>query len=165
VAKHNLTRQQAVRGQLDTAVELVILGKDSVSAHLLASAASTVLRGLAKHAGHVPFDTQLEVAIRPEKIKVWRDAVNRHYNFFKHADRDAATDSIEFDPEITLFKLLASTQDYRAVYGAVTVPMGILLSYMVRLWPDMFNDEYRAHVEPALALFDEGGGSPLECAS
>ena len=160
-----MIRRTAVRGQLDTAIEFVFLGGDPVSAHVLASAASEVLRGLAKHHGHEPFDAIIEKRIRRENRTIRHDSVNRHYNFFKHADRDAATDAISFNPETTIFEILAGLEDYATIFKQLSVPMAIFRGYFLKTYPDLFVKNYLKQVESGLRAFDVDGATPKEAAA
>lgn len=150
---------------MDTAIELFLSERDAVSAHVLASAATEVLRGLAKHNGIESFDAQLEKILVPGKEQDWRAAVNRHYNFFKHADRDADIGDIDFDPDITGYELLAGLQDYQSLFKIITTPMAIFRGYWVKTNPQIFVAEYRTLVEKGLEPFEIAGKTVRQAAA
>lgn len=94
----SLTKLEAARRQLETAVELWFRGGDPIAIHTLASAGSDVLRDVAKANGYeVAIGTErLLTVVKPE----YHDEVDRllrnSQNYLKHADRDP-DGVLEFD--------------------------------------------------------------------
>jgi hypothetical protein len=79
-----ITRQDAARGQLDSAILLWFLGQDRASIHTLAVAAQTLLHNVGKKAGKPSRSIEWVKSQPPSFQKVVRDA----QNFFKHASKD-----------------------------------------------------------------------------
>jgi len=165
MAKTDLTRRRAIRGQIETAIELVLFEKDAASAHVLTLAASDVLRSLLKHAGKESLHVQVERLFRPERMKDWITGRKLRYNFFKHADRDPEVESVAFDPESTDLELSAAIQDYVTLYGGMSLPMAIFNAYLVTVYPSMFLEAYRESMGPALDNLDIDSRSPRDAAA
>jgi len=80
-----ISKLDAARRQLDTAIRLYFEESDEVSVHTLAGAAHVLLTDL-----HTARNTKtlLHRYIRPEKIWEFEKAVRKPQNFFKHAADD-----------------------------------------------------------------------------
>lgn len=99
-----ITKLDAARRQLRTAVRMFFEEKDTVSTYTLAAAAEGVLAGILRRQGGTHFIRDSDF-IRPEyKKEFWR-LLDRPRNFFKHADRDP-DDVLEFNPEVVASALL-----------------------------------------------------------
>lgn len=97
VSKLKLTKLEAARRQLKTAIELWFADGEPVSVHTLAFAAYEVVHFVSKSRNRsrdLIFDSAL---IKDEYIKDWNKLVRQDANFFKHADKDA-DGTIEFAP-------------------------------------------------------------------
>jgi hypothetical protein len=110
-----LTKVDAARHQLVTAIRMFFAEADPVSIHTLASAAQEILRGLTKARG-IPSPSVKDTDLIPEdKRGIWLKAVNREQNFFKHADRDP-DESLVFDPDFVPYVI----HDAAAIYSKLT---------------------------------------------
>ncbi len=103
-----VTKLDAARRQLATAIELWFYDKDQVSIHTLAFAAYEVIHTISKKKGRTRdllFDT---VTVSDEDKGKFRIFIKKFAHFFKHADRDPTDATIEFFPVISeLFILFA----------------------------------------------------------
>jgi len=83
-----VTKLDAARRQLDTAIWLLFEKADAVSIHTLAHAAFGILKNVAEHRknGRV-LEAADEIAEATSKNEFW-NGFNRTGNFFKHGDRD-----------------------------------------------------------------------------
>ena len=102
--KLKITKLDAVRRQLETAIHLYFYCADPVSIHTLAAAAYNAFRDVNKRSGGRPLLLK-EVAVDSLKEplrKELRDRINAAENFFKHADKDH-TGTFEFDPKQSEF--------------------------------------------------------------
>lgn len=81
-----VTKLEAARRQLVTAIQLFFDSADSVSVFTLAHAAKEVLDRLCHHQGKTTWEEHIVAAtqLAPEKV---RELANYGKNFFKHADR------------------------------------------------------------------------------
>ena len=107
-AKISVTKLDAAKRQLRTAIRLWFQGGDPVSIHTLAFAAYEIIHVLSKKHDQwrrtLIFDSDwIKDEYRPE----WNRAVKGSANFFKHAKIDSDA-SIDFYPSQTLLFLMAS---------------------------------------------------------
>lgn len=112
-----LTKLDAARRQLQTAISLYFSSADEVSAHALAAAALNALTDLARHArkqSTLSLDTLLGDYVQPQHHKSVRDKVRAPENFFKHADRDPDA-QITFNPRVTECWLLQAVDTYQVL--------------------------------------------------
>jgi hypothetical protein len=95
--KLRISKIEAARRQLDTAIELWFLDKDEVSVHTLAAAAYQLVHDLKEHKGlarELLYDSAM---IKDEYRKQWIKVIKKPMNFFKHADNDPE-EALEFSP-------------------------------------------------------------------
>jgi hypothetical protein len=87
----NVSKLDAARRQLETAVTLYFDDGDPVSIHTLTAAAHQVIADLSKKRGgrRMIIDVAVEKTVRPEKRAEARKIVRAAANFLKHADNDA----------------------------------------------------------------------------
>jgi hypothetical protein len=127
--KVTVTKLQAVRRQLETALTLYFDEKDPVSIHTLAAAAYNVLKDLNRKDGGKPMLVK-EVSAKQivEQLghtpRVVAEILNEPENFFKHADRDADR-TLTFNDrqsEVLLFdacgKYGEMTKDFVPIFAA-----------------------------------------------
>lgn len=113
--KITIDKTEAARRQLGTAIDLWFNDSEPVAIHTLACAAHELLATLLEKQGKsaLAFDTSL---YRPGYAGEVKKALHKHYNFFKHADRD--TDArIEFPVGITEMFLLMAIEGWRDLMG------------------------------------------------
>jgi len=85
-----VSKLDAARRQLCTAIRLYFHAADAVSIHTLTAAAYELLYDLNKKRGGSPMLVKdwLAVGIKPERLAEFKRFINRAENFFKHADQD-----------------------------------------------------------------------------
>lgn len=101
-----ITKLDAARRQLRTAIELWFADGDVVSTHTLAYAAHEVIHDIHRAAGKgkLLFDSpRFPKADRQKQAQFLKSAAS----FFKHAQRDITT-KLDFDPTLTEIFLIAS---------------------------------------------------------
>ncbi len=144
--------------QLDTAIELWFQESDPVSIHTLAASAHQIIHDIIHHrGGNDPlFDSPY---IKPGFKDIAKKHYHKHYNFFKHGNRDPQT-SIDFD---------SSLPQYFIVFSLIGLDqLGIkpnLLRSIFRLYfgfhnPHLFDhtffakfyQEFHVNVPPELSL-------------
>ena len=112
--KMQVTKFDAIRAQLDAAIEMYFLSGNPIATHTLAAAAYNALRDIAKHEGaehpflKVEYLESLSETERQRTLKF----LNEPENFFKHADRDP-TASISFDPNMAELLLMDALAYFR----------------------------------------------------
>ena len=108
-----VTKHDAARRQLETAITLWFHQADPVSIHTLTGAAYRLLYDINIKAGGPPMMPDSS-NIRPECLDEWRRILFQAQNFFKHADQDP-TDTLFFAPELTQALMLESCERYQVL--------------------------------------------------
>jgi hypothetical protein len=106
--KIRISKLEAARRQLKTAITLWFTGGDPVAIHGLAFAAYEILHAISENRDPKRIDLIFDSAlIEDERRGEWNRLIRKDANFFKHADRD--DDSvIEFMPQTSeIFMLFA----------------------------------------------------------
>ena len=116
-----ISKHEAARRQLDTAIWLYFNSDDPISVHTLTAAAYDVIRDVnqTSHGPQMVVKDLFVELMRPEHQKSFRNKVNEAANFFKHADRDS-NNSIEFQPRQTEFLLADAIYHYSILAQAHT---------------------------------------------
>jgi hypothetical protein len=98
-AKIRISKLEAARRQLKTAITLWFTGGDPVAIHSLAFASYEVLHAISEKRDPKRSDLIFDSAlIEDERRNEWNKVVRKDANFFKHADRDGDS-VIEFVPQ------------------------------------------------------------------
>lgn len=121
----NITKLDAAKRQLETAIRLYFHNEDPVSIHTLVSAAYNIVRDVYRKRGGPPMfikDDFIEVYVKAEYQNEMRKKLNEPENFFKHADRDHV-EAIDFNPRASEFMIFDGgtrvLQDYWRVDAIV----------------------------------------------
>ena len=138
--RERITKIDAARRQLKTAIRLFFQGGDAVSTHTLAHAIQELLRGLLKTKGGGSFIKDSDW-IKPEYYKEYLEILNAPGNFFKHADLDP-DEVLEFNSENTTFVLLDCAKMYYEFTGRALRECRVF-----GIWYAL---EYPHHVKPGL---------------
>jgi O-acetylhomoserine/O-acetylserine sulfhydrylase-like pyridoxal-dependent enzyme len=127
-----LTKFDAIRAQLDAAIELFFTSDNVVATHTLAAAAYNALKDIAKREGaeHPFIKTEYLQSLPDEERDRAHKLLHEPENFFKHADRDP-TGEISFNAELTELLLIDACAYFRSGeierpknYGALIVWAG-----------------------------------------
>ncbi len=110
-----VTKIDAARRQMRTAVRMFFEDKDTVSAYTLAAAVEGILGGLLKQKGE-PHPFRDSDIIRPERKKEFVAILNRPRNFFKHAASDPNA-VLEFHPLMLTHALFECEMLYERYTG------------------------------------------------
>jgi hypothetical protein len=134
-----VTKLDAARRQLRTAVTLFFQDGDRVSIRTLAAAAHQVLSDLLKHAGKkTRLERNAEDVVKPEYRREYRDAIRRAQNFFKHADKEPnPTAVVEFDPRQTHYILLDCFEAYMLLTGRSMRELWLFFGWFALENPDL----------------------------
>jgi len=109
-----ISKLDAARRQLETAVTLYFNWGDPVSIHTLTSAARNILANLCDHRNIKPLlllESLIDDLVKPDRRKEFRTKVREAENFFKHADRDPDT-TLKFNSASSEFMLLEAVEIY-----------------------------------------------------
>jgi len=125
-----LTKIDAARRQLQTAIELFVVGNDPVSIHTLAMASNEILNTLCEKNGKKTFlmGSIRELAVDADAVKVLIKHLTQARNYFKHADRDADKE-MKFAAELNDIIIFDSVQSYQALTGEPHMIFGVF-----RMW-------------------------------
>lgn len=111
----HISKLDAAKRQLDTAINLFFKSGDPVSIHMLTSAAYDILMALANSQKIKIIMKDTSMVIKGRK-KEFLDIMNKAQNFFKHGRRDA-TDVLEFNPESSTYFLWDAVRIYMLLTG------------------------------------------------
>lgn len=120
----HISKLDAARRQLETAVRLYFSDADPVSIHTLTAAAHTILADINKAQGGTPLlkESILQFA-KPGKTEELRRFLNSAANFFKHANHDPQG-TYAFTPSQTEMYLLDACLAYKALSGEIVPVLG-----------------------------------------
>ena len=131
MATFTVSKLDAARRQLETAVRLYFSEGDPVSMHTLTSAAYQVLSDINRSQGGRPMlKEQIPTWVRPDATTDARRRLNEAANFFKHADRDH-DEVLEFSTDPTELLLYDAIKKYQELTGEA-VP--VLAVYDAWFW-------------------------------
>jgi hypothetical protein len=122
----DITKQEVVSRQLETAIVLFFCDDDAISVHVLASAASQILYDVCKHKGKVSIRDVWQDYISEECQPNWRKRTTQAFNYFKHARDDPFTELERFDPRSNEWLLFNACVDYLITYPGAETPFEIL---------------------------------------
>jgi hypothetical protein len=95
-----ITKIDAAKRQLRTAIRLWFEDADPVSIHTLAFAAYEIIHTISKKRSPSRSELIFDLPVPDERKKEFRMWVKSHANFFKHADRDGDA-TIDFRPALS----------------------------------------------------------------
>lgn len=148
----HLSKLEAARRQLESAIRLFFVFGDPVSIHTLTSAARGLLRDLAKADGReAGLDAGLLASVRPEKLKEVRGLLSEAQNFFKHADTDPDA-VLEFNPTTSEAFLWDACVLYSALTGHKLPLLVLFESWFALSHPDLLEPAAQAVVSGLSAV-------------
>lgn len=125
MAEMKISKLDAARRQLETAVRLYFSEADPAAIHTLTAAAHRLLSDVNKLRGGAPMLTEsLLQNVRPDKVNEATRRLNAAANFFKHGDRDPG-DVLAFDPAQTEVMLFDACSKHRDLTGEVVPMLGV----------------------------------------
>jgi hypothetical protein len=134
-----VTKMDAARRQLATAIDLWFYGKDQVSVHALAFAAYEIIDAVSKKKGRTAdllFDS---LVVKDEARPAFKDALKAGANFFKHASKDP-------DATIKLLPISAEMFMLFAILGLTTMNIQVndhesgLMTWFMLKRPDLLKE-------------------------
>lgn len=112
----SVSKIDAAKRQLETALRLYFGSEDPITIHTLASAAFGILNDVSK-SKELEVESFHDLMMKQTKLgqeKKMRFYLKRHENFFKHADRDSDA-NIDFNPSSTDWVLFDCIRLYCAI--------------------------------------------------
>jgi hypothetical protein len=134
--KVKISKLDAVKRQLETAIQLYFNYGDAVSIHTLACAAYEILLDLNKKHGGIPMLMD-GFLIRDEKKREFKKIIREPQNFFKHADWNPEG-VIDFNPEVSPFFIYDAISKYQEMTGEVTAYFRIFRGWYCAMHIDQF---------------------------
>jgi hypothetical protein len=128
MSKINVSKLDASKRQVDTAIKLFFGEGDPVSIHTLTEASYEILECLMKAKGDFPIAKDVELYIKDEHQKEALKMMNKPRNFFKHGSRDA-NETIEFNPRSTTFLLWDAVRMYMKLTNGSSIPMQFYMTW------------------------------------
>ena len=153
--KLHVTKLDAVRRQLETAIILWFHDGDPVSIHTLAAAAYQIVYDLNAHRGGPPMMRNSD-RIRPERLAEAKRILSQYENFFKHADRDPK-ETVFFPPQITQCFILDALDKYAEMAHERRPLFDVFTFWLASTQPQLFKADFAAKLRdaiPAGALSD-----------
>lgn len=132
--KIQISKLDAAKRQLETAVKLYFNDLDPVSIHTLSFAAHSILSDLNKKSSGTPFILDFINLVKKEYRSEVRKKVNNAKNFFKHADRDPYS-NIEFYVELNEFILFDACEGYQILTNEKVPPFIIYRGWFNYIHP------------------------------
>lgn len=129
-----INKIDAAERQLVEAIKMFFERKDPICIHTLTGAALGILESLAqvKHIEN-PIGKN-SCIIKDSEKKVWRNALAKHRNFFKHADSDP-DNSIEFDSRLNELNLISAIVYHNALTSYYLVELLIFQEWFLLKYP------------------------------
>lgn len=114
----HISKLDAARRQLETAIRLYFNDCDPVSIHTLTAASYNIVRDINRSARGTKLiiKEQLIERVVPEHQKEVRNKLNEAENFFKHADNDP-TGVLQFSPSLTELMIWEACMAYFQLSG------------------------------------------------
>jgi hypothetical protein len=120
MTENKISKTEAARRQLDTAIEHWFKDGDGLSAFTLAYASLRLLQNLYAHQGSDGFDRALDQLARESGA---HKSMAQIGNFLKHADRDPDDFLDFFHPDLTITVIGLATLLYKRLTDSLTLKM------------------------------------------
>ncbi len=131
-----LTKLEAAKRQLDTAIYLYFNNLDSVSTYALTAAAIDVLKDIAKSKNIQTALEEFKNVIKPEYHDYFLDLINKPKLFFKHADQDPEG-KLKFYPRSSEALMFIAIIAYVQISGNSTQDMEVYCIWDITRNPDL----------------------------
>jgi hypothetical protein len=142
--KLRISKIEAARRQLDSAIELWFLDKDEVSVHTLAAAAYQLVHDLKEHKGLARELLYESAMIKDEYRKQWIKVIKKPMNFFKHADNDPE-EALEFSPLGSIGFIMGAASGLRFLGEQTSHTMGAFTIWLVVNKPNWITPKFSAN--------------------
>lgn len=137
-----ISKEEAARRQIETAIGLYLCDDDAVSVHVLGNTASAILTAVCRTKGIQPFRDAFISYVKPQYQKLANTKMNEAYNYFKHADRDAEANLENFDDRRNGMLLFSCCQDYQKAFGKLPSSLLVFFWWFVAANPEIMLPEH-----------------------
>ena len=156
-----LTKLEAARRQINTAIRMYFLDMDIISTHAVLAGGLQIVSDLATKKGQrVGFEEFLAPIVK-ERRKEFLLIIREPQNFLKHADREGhATAIYEYRTEALEIYLYLAAQAYQTFTGKATPEIKSVIAWISFRNPEiLLEDEYKKNVDSYLARYGEVNAS------
>jgi hypothetical protein len=133
-----LSKKEVARRELATAIRLFVADGDPVSIHVLASAASAIIRPIGKAGQQKTWREEFRDRVIPEYQDSVESLLDEPFNFMKHGARDPES-TLAFHPDANPVLLLMVCYDYEIVFKERFIELAIFIAMMASLHPEFFH--------------------------
>jgi hypothetical protein len=149
---YKISKIDAARRQLETAIYLFFYERDSVSIHTLTAAAYNVIADVLNHKGlsHKNMRERILERVKDEHKGYFLKKLKEAENFFKHADRDPDA-FLEFNPGQTEMLIWDAIIDYKVLSGETPPVYHVFHLWFVSNHSNLFLAEVKEGLEKAYA--------------
>jgi len=150
-SEFQVSKLDAARRQMETAIRLYFSEADPISIHTLTSAAYDLLSGINRARGGSPMlKEQVPTWVLPDAKDEVKRILNEAMNFFKHADRDH-NGVLDFSVEPTELLLYDACQKYRGLTGESVPLLGVFeVWYVIGPGADLVTGKERMKIRDDL---------------
>jgi hypothetical protein len=154
----NVTKIDAAKSQLTTAIELYFQDRDPISVHTLAMAAAEIIDRLCEAKGLQSMRAHFMSRVTPEHRKEVGNALNKAVNFFKHASSSRPNQVLaDFSDDRNMMAIMFAVDGLRQL-GTHTEEMKAFSAWQMVVEPGLFlNPPPR---EQVLAVFGDIWNKP-----
>lgn len=135
-----ITKLDAARRQLETAVILWFHDCDPISIHTLVAAAYEIILVLNRQRGGRSMMMDFKF-IRVEHRKMLHDEFAKYAIFFKHGKRDPSA-TLHFPPQITHCFMLEAAFKYQEIAHQQLPLFQLFITYLFRTEPEIFGSNF-----------------------
>ncbi len=141
-----LTKQQAVRAQIEIAIALYFCGDDPASIYVLGRSAGATLAEACKLSGAACFD---EIAHEWQADR----SSSKLEAYIAHKRRGRRDWYRQFDPEWNSIQLFAVCHDFCAAFDALPPVLNVYVCWFLAIHPEMMMEGF-AHRQELLSAFN-----------
>lgn len=136
--RRRITKQQALRHLIHSAVRMIAAGEDPFAIHLIVQSADKILIDLSKKLGK-PLTLEWTESVKEEFRKPLMIVFRETYNFLKHADTDhGETLHVGSIAETNILQLAVACANYHSLFGEWTDHMKLLFNFAKLVSPEGF---------------------------
>ena len=152
-----ISKVDAAKQQLDTAIKLLFENVDPVSAYALAAASREITDDLfdknrdeilgreCARLGDIKqvrwsFREEYEIRIKPEYLAEARQIMRERQNFLKHADRDPEG-TIDLSTELFAMHIFTSIMNFQLVTASWTRAMALFTCWITAKYPNLLKED------------------------
>ncbi len=154
-----ISKRDVARTEIEGAIRSLFYFRDLTCAYVLTWAAYDIVNPVSKARGVSPVEDEFESALDGISVPEWRKIRRRHYNFFKHADRDPDEMIEPIQRELVEVQLFVCILDFQGAFQTLSPLQVLYLTWFTSLHPEFVRPESENVVEAVglLAGMTAGG--------